>query len=164
MGAVGNDPALIDEDDLVGEGNARRAVGDYDNRRRQLRVAQPLEDSRLHRRINSGSGVVQNQQARLADQRPRQGNPLPLPAGETRAPFAKYGVIAFRQFEDEFVGAGEFCGSNHLLIIREHSESDIAAYRVIEEERLLGDVRHLAGQSRPRKAAQIPAVDGDRAG
>ena len=66
-----------------------------------------LLDDPLALVVERARRLVEDQDARIGDQRARDGDALALAAGQRRAALAHDGVVAFRQLEDEFVRAGE---------------------------------------------------------
>lgn len=50
--------------------------------------------------IQAAGGFVEDQNARLLEQRTRDGDALLLPAGKSPAAFADLGLVAFRQLLD----------------------------------------------------------------
>ncbi len=132
------DPAAIEVDDLVGERDRRPAVGHHDDRRRPLRSAKTCQDRRLDAGVDGRRGVVEDEQPRPAHQRARQGQALPLSAGERGAALADVGVETVRQRRDEAVGLGEAQRRPDRLVVEVGAERHVAAHRVVEEEGVLG--------------------------
>ena len=56
-----------------------------------------MQNLRLCLGIYAGETIVENQNRRIHDQRPRQGRPLLLPAGERDASLADNGVDPLRE-------------------------------------------------------------------
>ena len=89
------DDALVDDDDLGGERHRLDlVVGDVDGRRLELAMQPGDLDARVdaQRRVEIGERLVEEEDGRLADDRPADGDPLPLAArkvarlaGEIRA-------------------------------------------------------------------------------
>src|SRR6185312_3074292 len=102
-----DDPAAVEDDDLVGEGDGREAVGDYEGGAAGHRLAQAGFDRRLGGRVDRGGGVVEDQDPGVGQDRPGDRNPLPLAAGEGEAALADPGLVAVRQLADEAVGLGQ---------------------------------------------------------
>ena len=69
-------------------------------------VAQRREDRGLGDGVDRGGGVVEHQHPRVGEQRPGQGDPLPLPARQRQPAFADHGVVAVGQRGDELVRGG----------------------------------------------------------
>src|SRR5699024_2720869 len=64
MGAGVGDAAVVEEDDPVGEGDGRFAVGDQQQSGGGHLAADPVEDRELHAGVAGAGGVVQDQQPR----------------------------------------------------------------------------------------------------
>ena len=82
-----NGLAQIHDHDLIGDVvDHAQIVGDEDVGQIQLllEVLQEVEDLGLDGHIQRGDGLVRHQEGRLHGQRPGDGHPLPLPAGELR--------------------------------------------------------------------------------
>ena len=58
--------------------------------------------------IERARWFVEDEERRVGQQRARDGDPLPLTAGEIRAAFGQHGLIAIRQRVNEFGGARVF--------------------------------------------------------
>ncbi len=67
-----------------------------------------LLDDALAFIIERAGRLIEYEDARVHDERPRNGDALALPAGEVRAALADMRVVALRQFEDKFMRAREF--------------------------------------------------------
>ncbi len=63
---------------------------------------------------------------------------------------------------DELGCSGEASRRPHGFIVGIGAEGDVAAHRVVEQERLLGDEGHLPGQCGAGEVAQVGSVEGDR--
>ena len=66
-----------------------------------------LLDDALALVVERAGRLVEDQDARIGDQRAGNGDALALAARKRRAALADDGVVAFGQFEDEVVRAGE---------------------------------------------------------
>ena len=60
--------------------------------------------------VERGGDLVEKQDRRILDDRPRDVKPLSLPAGNERAEFAHKGVVASRQLHDVIVQADGLAG------------------------------------------------------
>ena len=111
------------------------------------------------RGIERRRGVVEQQRRRTADQRPGEGDALPLTAAETDAALADDRVEAIGEVVDERSLGSEQRrrGSRSSLDIAAHG--DVVAHRAGEQERLLED-QHAALLGHGDRAV----VDGDQTG
>ena len=97
MRAVLDDPALFDGDDAVGVSQGRETVGDQDHRAILADAAHVGLDRRLALVVQGRGRLVEDKDARIADQSSGDGDTLTLPAAQRGAPFADDGAVAFRQ-------------------------------------------------------------------
>ena len=67
-------------------------------------------------RVGEGGGLVQNDDGRIFQQHPRDGDALLFAAGEPFAGFARRGVVALRQLCNELLALGGPGSGLHLLI------------------------------------------------
>ena len=86
------DPALLQQQDAIGQAQHLHGImADIDDGQAEL-VAQPLDegqDLRLARGIQRRQRLIQQQEPRIAQQRPADGDPLLLAAGEIGRPPAE---------------------------------------------------------------------------
>jgi hypothetical protein len=109
MGAVLDDAAPLDGDDPVSAANRRQPMGDDQDRAALRDLAHVLLDDPLAFVIERARCLVEDHDARIGHQRPRDRDALLLAAGQGAAALADEGVVAFGQFQDEIMGAGELC-------------------------------------------------------
>src|SRR5437879_4386760 len=109
------------------------------------RVSRQSTPSR--RRVDRGSGVVEDEDARVDRERARDRDPLPLSPRERDPALADHRVVALRQALDELVRLRE---PRHVLDLVvgqfRQTEGDVVAHRGPEEERTLTDDRDRARQ------------------
>ena len=101
MRAAFHDAAGVEHHDLVGAAHGGEAVRDDQHRP----VAHQLLDGLLHQPLALGveraGGLVEDQDGRVAEQRPRDGHPLPLAAGEARPLLAQQALVIPSDSEDD---------------------------------------------------------------
>ena len=78
MRAAPNQPALIQQQDVIGPPNLREAVRDQQGGAALLRPANGLLDFILGGAVNGAGGVVQNQDTWIAEEGAGQGDALAL--------------------------------------------------------------------------------------
>ena len=126
-------------------------------------AAQRLLDELLGVHVERRERVVEDEDARLGEHGPRQGEPLPLAAGQRHALLADAGVEAPRQVEGE-VGLRDREGLADLgLGGLGAAEGEVLAGAHREQRRLLerrGDER---AEPLEREVADVDAVEGDPA-
>ena len=155
-----HDLALFQHQDLVAFGERRQAVGD-DHHGPAARDAQQVGvDQRLALGIERAGGLVEDQDARIGDQRARDREALPLAAGEVGRAFLDVGLVAVRHALDEFFGAGQ-PGRAHRVVQRQARPAgeDVVADRAAEQEVVLQHDAEALAQVAQVDLAQIGAVD-----
>src|SRR5215204_467846 len=160
-----DDAAAVEDDELVGEGERREAVGDDDRRPVLHRLTEAESDLRLGRRVHGRRCIVQDQDPRVEQQRPCDRDPLALAARKRDPTLADHRVVRLRQRDDEVVGLREPGGLLDLLLggVRP-AERDVLAHRVREEERILRDDPDLPPQGDQLRLPHVETVDGHPAG
>ena len=88
MVAVGDHATVVEHHDLVGEGDRGQAVGDDEGGAPGHRLVERELDQALGRGVHGGGGVVEDQHARVREQRARDRQALALAAGERQAALA----------------------------------------------------------------------------
>ena len=96
-------------------GQGRQAVRDDDHGAPGDQLAQVVEEDRLGLRVEGAGRLVQDQDARLRQQRAGDRQALLLAAGEVGAVLLQQGVVALGQALDELVGPGDAGGGDDLL-------------------------------------------------
>ena len=97
--------------------------------------------------VERAGRLVEDQDARIGDQRAGDGDALALAARKAAAALADHGVVALRQLEDEVMRAGELRRLDHPL--HRHAgigERDVVADRAVEQHVLLQHHADLAAQ------------------
>src|SRR5688572_3598602 len=79
---------------------------------------QGLEQQRFGLGIKRRSGFIEDEYRRVFEQRPRDGQPLPLTARKSRAALSNQRVVAVRELTNELIGVGVDARSNHFLAAR----------------------------------------------
>ena len=121
---------------------------------------QPLLDARLGVQVDVRGGLVEDEDARVGDQRAGERDQLALPGRELCAALADFRVVAVRQLGDELLGSDRRRGLADLLGARAGPpEGDVLGDRAREQERLLRHDPHLRAQRAARDLAQVVAVD-----
>ena len=126
----------------------------------------PLTDLR-HVLLNDGLGLIvqrarrfiEDQDARIRDQRPGNRDPLALPTRERAAVLSHQRVIAFRQFQNEFVRAGQRGRLHHRLHPQPRiGQRDVVAHGQVEEKILLQHDADLPAQPRRIHLREVHSV------
>ena len=135
-----DDAAAVEHDDLVGVAHGREPVRDRD---RRPPLGEPLERL-LHRalglRVERRGRLVEDEDRRVAQDRPRDRDALLLAAREAVAALADDRVVALGQRGDQLVDLRRARGLLDLLVGRLRArEAEVVAHGRVEEVRLLRD-------------------------
>ncbi len=137
---------------------------DDDRRPVAHHLAQPLLDLGLGRRVDRRRGVVEDEHARVDDERPRDRNPLALTARERDPALADHRVVPVGQAVDELLRLRELGRSfDRLVRSVDDSEGDVLAHGCREEERVLRDDADRPPERAERHVAHVDAVELDAA-
>ena len=162
MRSTGHDPAALQHHDLIGVLHGGEAVRDHQHRAVLHEPLERLLHQPLTLGVERGRGLVEEQDRRIAEQRPRDRQALPLATGQPHATVADHGVVALGQGANEPVGVGGFRRAAHVVVADlGESVGDVPAHRVVEQDRLLRDDPELPAQRGQRHLAQIDPVQGD---
>ena len=147
MRAPLRDATPVDDHDLVRLDDRRQPVGDH----QACAVAHQRLQGRLHQRfvgrVQGARRFVQDEDARVLQDGPGDGQPLTLPAREAVAPVARDRLVALRQARDQVVDLCRPRRSLHLFPRRVRPPvAQVLQHRRVEEEGLLRDHRHLRPQ------------------
>ena len=155
VGPVGDHSALVDIDDLVGQADRGRAIGDHHDRRGKLSRAQAAQNLGLDRRIDRRSGVVEDQEPRACG-----SGPGPMRSAVADRPTGWFPALRVgcrtRWAVPDMKASAPASRAAFRTSVSENSWPRVMLPRhgVVEEEGLLGDIRHLFGQlGRPRMSA-----------
>ena len=107
MATALDDPAPVQDEDLVGLLDGPEAVGDDERGAPLDQLGQGLLDQVLGLHVHRRGRVVQDEDARVEQQGARDGDALLLAAGEGHAALADPGVVAVGQRRDEVVDLGD---------------------------------------------------------
>jgi hypothetical protein len=155
-------PPVLQVQDPAGEADRRQPVGDHDQRRLEVR-SKALEDLRLDRRVDRARRVVQDQDARIPDERACERDPLALAARERVPAFTEDGVEAVRQVADEAVGSRDGGGAFDVVSRGAGIESDVLGDGVGEQEAFLEHDRRGAAERGRIDVTDVDAAEEDLA-
>src|SRR5579883_189050 len=160
MAAILDDAAALDGDDAIGRAHGGKAMRDDDHGAALSDAAHILLDDALALIIERARRLVENEDARIGDERAGDRNALTLSAGEAAAALADDRVVALRQFEDELMRAGELRRGDHTL--DRHAgigKRDVLPDRAVEQHVLLEDDADLTPQPGDIDHGEVDAVD-----
>ena len=116
MGAAPDEVAVLEDEDLVGGGDRRHALGDDDDGGVGRVRLQGQPQAGVGGQVERRERVVEEVDLGLADQRPGDRQPLALTAGHVRAALLDAGLEAARHRPHEVVGLGDAQRLPHLVL------------------------------------------------
>ena len=151
---------VLEHGDLAGQRDRAQPVGDDERGAPGHRLAQRLLDRLLGARVDRRGRVVEDEDARVGQQRARDGQALTLAARQRQAALADARVVALGQLGDEPVGLRPARGSLDLLARGVLARvGDVLGDRGAEQERVVVDDRDRAPQRAQVDVAHVGAVD-----
>src|SRR4029077_9728459 len=162
VGAVLDQAAVLERNDAIQRPHGREPMRDDQNRPPLCDLLHVLLDDTLALIVEGARRLIEDQNARVGDERAGNGDALSLATREGRAALADDRVVAFGQLEDEFVRPRKACRRDDAL--HRHrwvGERDILADRAVEQHVLLQDDANLAAQPGRVDHGEIHAVDQD---
>ena len=157
--------SFMQQQHAVGGQHRVHAAGDDEGQPVLSELVQGGADAPLGLVVDAAGAVVQDQDARLDQQRASDRHPLLLPARQCHAALADVRVVAVGELRDERVrlrGAG---GRLHVGVGRVRpAVGDVLTDGAAEQGGLLQHDADLPPQRLQRDAADVGAVDGDAAG
>src|ERR1051326_3564538 len=147
VGAVLDQAAALDGDDAIRRPHGGEPVGDDKHGAALGNFLHVALDDALALRVERAGRLVEDENARIGDERARDGDALALAARERGAALADDGVVALGELEDEIMRAGEPRRRDHAL--ERHArigERDVLAHRAVEQHVLLQHDADLAAQ------------------
>ena len=128
--------------------------------RPRIRSPKAALDHGLGLGIERAGGFVENEDARLGQQSARDGEALPLAAGELDAALADNGVVALGKAFGELIHARGTAGKEELLITGIGArEQDVLADGAVEEKRLLQHYAQLRAEGVQVDRGQIHIIN-----
>ena len=127
--ALLDDPAAVQDDDPVGVGDRAEPVRDDERRPLAHQTLERLLHGLLRLAVERGCRFVQDEDARVLEQRAGDGHALALPATQLHPAFAHKRVVAIGQIDDELVRVGCLSGGFDFLGCR----VELAVANVVDE-------------------------------
>src|SRR6266566_7995207 len=159
------DRAPIEDHNAVGAADRRQPVRNHHDRPSHYQVAQGPLDEQLGLRVEFGGRFVQDEQRRILEQGPGDGDALALAAREALAALADHRGVTLRHLADEIVGQG---GARRLLnfdlVERFVAVADVIEYRVVEKNGFLGHHADLRPKRTGLHFADVITIDQDPPG
>src|SRR2546430_16179272 len=156
------DGAFDQDDDLVGVANGGGAVRNQNRGAALHDSAQAVEDALLGLGVDARERVVEDENARIADNGAGDGGALLLPTGKSDAALADHGVVGFAEVLDVAMKTGDFGRfADALLVIFRQAEGDIATYGFAKQISVLRHETDGLAERGERPFADRAAVDQD---
>src|SRR5207302_4012336 len=111
------DATLVEDDDLVREGDRREPMGDDESRPAAHRLTKAEADPGLRRGVHRRRRVVEDEDPRIDGERAGDRDPLALTARQRDTALADHRVVALRQPLDELVRLREAGDALDLRVV-----------------------------------------------
>ena len=159
MGAQAHQPALVQHENQVRVHDARHPLGDDEHRASpQVRPQFPAQAG-FGGVVQRGEAIVEDVDGRALDQGPRDGQALPLAAGEIAPALGHLGLQTFGVLQDE-IRLGHPQGlpqGGFVRVGRGHAQ--VAFHRALEQGRALGHIADALPQFREGPRSHVQARD-----
>src|SRR6476469_9923103 len=147
VGSRFDNRAAIQDDDPVGPLNRGQAMCNHQRRPVGHEIAQRQLHDAFGLGIERRGSFIQNEQGRIAQNRPCDRQSLPLSAGQLDASLAYHRLVALRKSLDKLLRERQRCRLYNLGLCRAYtSEGDVVEHRVIEQHHILGNDPDLGTQ------------------
>src|SRR5919106_410174 len=155
-----HDAAVLEDDDQVGSPDGGQAVGDDERGPAREEPPQCELDAPLRADVHARGRLVEHEDARVGEKRPRERDELALADREAATALGDLRLVAVLELEYEVLGTDGARGPGGVLVARVRpSERDVLAHRAREEESLLRDDAELAPQALLRHLSEVVPVD-----
>ncbi|MND61060.1 hypothetical protein D3C80_523060 [compost metagenome] len=167
MGALLDDVPFIHHDQPVHGRNRRQPVGDGDDGLALHHFIQALLNGHLHFRVQRTGGFVQQQDRRVLQHHPGNGDALALATRQLDAALSHQGVVtavalAVAELADETIGLGAGRSGADLRLGRIGAAiGDVVANRAVQQRGVLGDHADGAAQAVLGDLGHVLPVDAD---
>lgn len=164
MAALFGDAAVLQDHDPVGRADGGQPVGDDEQGAAGRERGQRVLDQRLGVRVGVRGRLVEDEDRRVGEQRPRDGQALGLTAGQGDAR-AEYGGVAVGQGQDAVVEVGGAGAPLDLLVGGVGAaQADVVGDARPQQPYVLEDEADPAVQLGRGDVPHVGAAEGDRAG
>ena len=162
MVALLHHPPAVDDQDQICRQDGAQAVSDDDARPLTHDALQRLLNERFRFAVQAAGGFVQNQDTRVFEDDPRDGQALFFATAEPVSALSHHGIVPIRQFAHKIMNIGRHTGFFQFSLrgIRP-GVKQVGADGVMKEIGFLGHHANLAGERFQGYIAQIGAIQGD---
>src|SRR5262249_23127623 len=138
MRAALDDLAILQHQDLIGAFDRRQPVRDDERRAAAAQRTQAVADHRFTLAVETRRRFVENENARISQDRTGDRDALPLAAGQLHTTLTDHRVVALLEPAHELVAVRDVRGRANLLIRRAgFAERDVLLHRAVEQEVVL---------------------------
>src|SRR5262249_44797569 len=154
------DSAIVENDDAVSHLERVDTMSDQERGAVPGEFSEGAVDQCLTLGVNLAGELVQDENARVAEDGPGQSEPLLLPAGQLGAGLADAALVAVREFHDEVVGISALGRLLDLFFSRPAiAVGDVVVDGVVEQDCFLSDEADLLAQAAELDRTKILTVD-----
>src|SRR5579871_1047860 len=154
------DLSLLHDHNLVGASDGRKTVSNHKSCASLHEIRKALLDHLLGFGVEAGSCFVENQNARLGQDRARDRNSLTLASRKFHAALADNRLVLVGKGFRKFIHASNAAGAQDLLFVGIRArESDVLANGPVEQERFLQHDSQPRTERIEPHCAQVDAVD-----
>src|SRR6185437_4245232 len=154
------DGAVAQYEKLVGEGEDVRTMRDDDDRCSQrLEVCDGLKQPLLAVGVETGVRLVEDDEARIAEERARQSDALALTAGKAHAGVADLAIVPGRHSHDLLMHPRELRRLDDRVGLGLAETSDVVAKRAREELDILREIAEVSGAAGVQPDRDVRAIE-----
>ncbi len=143
--SLGDDTAVVEDHDPVGLEHGRQPVRDDHDSAPIQKAIQGLLDEALALRVERARRLVEEKDRGVAQERARDGDPLPLAARQSHTALAEVCAVTLRQTRDKLSRRRRLGGATHVFFRRPGSPiADVFEDVGREDHRVLRDKTNAA--------------------
>ena len=155
-----NDSAVRQYNDEVGAPQRAQAMCHNERRPPAHGGVHGVQDLVFRFRIDRGQCIVADQDGRLQKNCPRNGQPLPLSAGQIGAVLADDRVVTMRQRTNKLICRGDSrCAFDLVFCCVRMTKGDVRRHRIAEQKALLKHNTDAAAQYVQIEMPQVNSID-----
>src|SRR6516164_9371215 len=160
LGTLFNDPAVVKDDDAVGEAHGRKTMRNNEGGPSGRSAAESFHHNLFCHGVEAAGRLVKYKNGRITQDRPGDRNALLLPAGQRFAPLGNSAIISVWHLFYELVGVSQPRRSANLLVAGTGaSKRNVFTDSAAEEQRVLQNQADLLTQRKQGVVPDFLAVD-----